>query len=668
MFKTTVFVTMSLMLFAAAVFAQAGFEVDPKPRPEVPPRYEPIARVPVTAGGIMPDERAVKSGLFIRVHKPVVKASAPFTVTEPTGVARKRCPVRGAIPIYRGQLRSAKNIRLLDNAGKSIPVQGLATSVWPEGTVKFLCIDFLVDLAAGETKEFTLEYGSDVRSKLKSRLRMSDGNMPGIFGVDTGVITVWFAPGQQFCSAVKSATGAITRGPITGRLQASQGKPTAPVKTYPLIVEKVTVVESGPVQVTVYLKGSYGKLLSATPLNWQKNRKVPRYNFHGFVRMYSGSGRMDVIHSLGYNGDENSDFVRRYGLNVPLKTAGAKFVYGGDRGVSKSVPLTGSIDLVQPGHSAWKLAGPSPATGKRIGGWASVQSPTASAVIGLRDAWQQWPVSFSANREGDLGIDIYGGDSDTFLDLRYKGPGFEPKTGTKGFHKSKSMYTGDAYSTHYGTSSFKAMGLLKISELVIDFTPGADAASVGNGHHQPLFPWAGRKRYSDTRVLGLTGYYHDKHPRLARAVDYFNILLDFPWAVHQVNGMFGWVDWPDAPDFNPPKNGRFQTAVFGGGVGWTNGERQAMAYIGHYLASGWRRALDTGHQNILHTIGFDIEHQGGDSKTGMCHRHSQVHWGSEGGPRQSGWRGWYMHYWLTGNNEVLRSLKELHYVPLGINN
>jgi len=122
----------------------------------------------------------------------------------------------------------------------------------------------------------------------------------------------------------------VTRGPVTGRLLVSEGTPSAVRVRYPIIVDEVEVVERGPVQVTVYLKGRYGSTETATPLVWEK--KVPRYPFHGFVRMYADSGRMDLIHSFGYNADEDTDFVRAYGLAVPVSGAGGTFVYGGTKG------------------------------------------------------------------------------------------------------------------------------------------------------------------------------------------------------------------------------------------------------------------------------------------------------------------------------------------------
>ncbi|MHC4716084.1 MAG: exo-rhamnogalacturonan lyase family protein [Planctomycetota bacterium] len=619
-------------------------------------------------GAAQPDPRAAASGLYIQPVAPARRAALEFTVAEPSGVARRRSPVRGALPMRRGELGDPKRIRLADDRGRNVPVQGFATAFWPEGTVKFLCVDFLTDLAAGQVRTYRLEYGTAVAPAAGEAVEVAEAD--GAVTVDTGVLSVRFAPGEQFCGRVKVAGRDILRSKIVGHLAASEGDPKAPARVYPLLIREVKVVERGPVQATVYLRGSYGRLLSATELKWQQQAKVPRYVFHGFVRLYAGLVRMDVIHSFGYNGDEDADFVRSYGLTVPLAAGGKRtFTYGGDGGAARQIALAGDLTLVQPGHSSWRLAGAAEAAGRRFGGWAAVKGEAGSAIVGLRDAWQQWPVRFRANAAGDLTVDIHGGTDEQFLDLRYEGEGFDRKSG-KGFHKSASMYPGDRYSHRYGGAPYlRAMGLLKISELVIDFRPGARPAAVGNGHHQMLLPWAGARRFSDTRVLGLTGYYHPGgSKRMRRAKDYFDILLDYPIAAHNANGMYGWVDWPDAPDFRRPvgDSDRFDTRYYGGGVGWSNGERQPAGYLYHFLAGGHRRALDLGHQTVLHTIGFDVEHPGGDNNTGMCHRHSQVHWGTGGGPRQAGWRGWYTHYWLTGHNEILRSLKELHFVPYGV--
>jgi PcRGLX-like protein central beta sandwich domain/PcRGLX-like N-terminal RIFT barrel domain len=611
------------------------------------------------------DPRAVESGLYIQPRKEVSKAKVEFTVTEPSNVDRKAWPVRGSVPIFRGELKSAETIRLLDAAGKVIPVQSQATAVWPEKTVKFLCLDFVVDLKAGETKKFVLEYGTDVAPAKVSGLKCTTEENK--VAVDTGMMKVTFELGEAFCSQVTVNGKAVTRGPVTARALVSEGEPTADPKAYGLIIDEVKVVEQGTVQATVHLSGSYGKVKSASPRKDQKD--IARYPFHAFVRVYAGSARMDITHNFGYNGDENSDYVRAYGLTVPMADA-KTFVYGGDKGARQEAALKGDLALTQPGHSSWTLEGAAKASGKRFGGWAAVTGGN-SAVFGLRSAWQNWPVKFTANAAGDLTLDIYGGNADTFLDLRYKPLGELEWKKVKWarettLHISKSMYTGDRLSNFYGEALGRAMGITKISELVLDFTPNADPASIGNGQHQMLVPWAGAKRFSETRVLGLTGYYHDKDERHARAKDYFDIILDYPFAAHEVEGLYGWVDWPDAPDFEKPVDGKFKTNKFRGGQGWSNGERLMPAYLWHYMASGTRRAMDMGMQMAIHNMGFDIEHEGGEWPTGKPHRHNQVHWGDEGGPRQAGWRGWYAAWWLFGHNEIMRGIQEAHPMPMGI--
>jgi len=89
-----------------------------------------LAAVTAEAGeilGIKPDPRAVESGVYIRPAAPATRSSVAFTVTEPTGISRRRWPVRGSLPFYRGELASAKNIRLIEGA-RERPVQASTSS------------------------------------------------------------------------------------------------------------------------------------------------------------------------------------------------------------------------------------------------------------------------------------------------------------------------------------------------------------------------------------------------------------------------------------------------------------------------------------------------------------------------------------------------------------
>ena len=59
-------------------------------------------------------------------------------------------PVTGGIPIARGRLVDAKFVRLILD-GQPVPVQTDTLAFWPDGSVKWLLIDFQVAVCAGET-------------------------------------------------------------------------------------------------------------------------------------------------------------------------------------------------------------------------------------------------------------------------------------------------------------------------------------------------------------------------------------------------------------------------------------------------------------------------------------------------------------------------------------
>ncbi|NRA39736.1 MAG: hypothetical protein HRU15_16465 [Planctomycetes bacterium] len=639
-------------------------------------------KVPATPWGITPDQRAIDSGIYIQPRPLATRSTVSFTVSEPSGIARANYPVRGSIPFFRGEFKDIRRLQLTDANGAVIPVQALVTAFWPEGTAKFLCLDFLTTLKASEIKSFTLSYGSELAEQKVGAIAISDAN--GVIQVNTGILKTSFQAGDKWSAPVQINDLAVTREGIQGFLSVSEGSPEAKPTDYNLTVESVVLEEHGPVQATVYIKGFYSSKKAVSPMEYQK--KHPRYPFHSFVRVYANSARMDVTYSFGYNGNEHEDFVRRYGLKVPLAAKGAEFSFGVDGGKVHREKLSKAVLLAQPHHSNWELSGAStPQSGKRIDGWAAMNAnaENISLVMSLRNAWQQWPVSYRADANGDFIIDIHGGTKDNFLDLRYHsepdGPNWVKPDPKKKYdkvakvHDSKSMYNGKKLSTHYlGEPFAKAAGILKISELVLDFTPNMNHKEIGEAHHQMLVPWPDAKRYAETRVFNMTGYFDDLNNPIQQEMVNFHarINVDLALVQHEAQGLYGWVDYPDALDLRPPKGkeNHFDDRTFLGGEGWNNGEKVNQAVVSLYVSSGWRRALDYGHQMLLHTIGIDAEHPGGDQATSVTHRHCQVHWGTGGSPRQSGaYIGWHWYYWISGHNEIGRSLHEMWPDTLGIN-
>jgi len=86
-----------------------------------------------------------------------------LTVAEPSGLARRNWPVTSGIPLGQGIVRDGEQAALFASDGLQIPLQTEVLSRWPDGSVRWLLLDFSIDLAARETKRLTLQCGSNVR-------------------------------------------------------------------------------------------------------------------------------------------------------------------------------------------------------------------------------------------------------------------------------------------------------------------------------------------------------------------------------------------------------------------------------------------------------------------------------------------------------------------------
>src|SRR5437867_11368145 len=75
--------------------------------------------------------------------------SLPLLLRSP--IAAREQPVTRGVPFPRGVLIDPAAVVLFDSAGREVFVQTQALSRWPDGSVRWLLLDFLVEqIAAGE--------------------------------------------------------------------------------------------------------------------------------------------------------------------------------------------------------------------------------------------------------------------------------------------------------------------------------------------------------------------------------------------------------------------------------------------------------------------------------------------------------------------------------------
>ena len=116
-----------------------------------------------------------------------------LSVEETGGADRQAWPVTQGIPFAQGDLPHGASVRVVTDAGESLPSQTACLAKWDKDSkfVKWLLLDTQVDLAAGESRMVYLEYGPGVPEK-SSGNTVTVQDADGFVRVDTGTLGVAF--------------------------------------------------------------------------------------------------------------------------------------------------------------------------------------------------------------------------------------------------------------------------------------------------------------------------------------------------------------------------------------------------------------------------------------------------------------------------------------------
>lgn len=132
-------------------FLREEIEPAPEQRAHLPER-RPTPEVRFSAQARRPDQSAA-----------VARQQVSVNLLEEAGVARSGELMGFGMPFERGALFDPAMIRVLDPQGAERPAQASVTSWWPDGSIRWAFVETLVDLAAGQSADFVVEFGSEVR-------------------------------------------------------------------------------------------------------------------------------------------------------------------------------------------------------------------------------------------------------------------------------------------------------------------------------------------------------------------------------------------------------------------------------------------------------------------------------------------------------------------------
>jgi len=372
-----------------------------------------------------------------------------LAVEEPAGVERQQWPVTSGIPLAQGALRDDGASALFDEAGREMPLQTESLARWPDGSIRWLLLDFQIDLAAKEKKTLALRYGPKVRRAAVEKPMRVTKQADGQVAIDLG------GEGAGHPIIVSGGAEGIL-------LQDEKGR-----EFRPLGPDQIEIEQSGPVRVCLRSSGSHA----------HDGARMFRYvtRVHG----WRGQPYMRMFYTF-INDDQNVLMARIRKLELrtwKLGFAGEALLLDG-----KAVPRG---RLLQVDENHYLLDG-RPAGGRACG-WAATGSEGAGIAVGLRGFWQNWPKAIDCE-PGRLSLEL----CPELPAGLYDG---------KPLEEENKLY----YALRGGVHTFK-VGVAKTHEIWVRYLDGKpDAKQLGaffQAAEEPLLAVAEPAYISATKALG----------------------------------------------------------------------------------------------------------------------------------------------------------------------
>lgn len=181
----------------------------------------------------------------------------PITVTEQStrGIARQGEPVRMGVPLPRGAVRHQSVLGLRAADGAELPVQSRPLDYWPDGSVKWVLLDWLASTGPGREDTFELVTREPQRDAISVDAEASPAvtarEQGGQVTIDTMAARFVIGAGATFPFSSVAAGGDACADPARTRLIVEDGAGAI----YGPVIAHVAVEDAGPVRATVCQSG-----------------------------------------------------------------------------------------------------------------------------------------------------------------------------------------------------------------------------------------------------------------------------------------------------------------------------------------------------------------------------------------------------------------------------
>ena len=239
----------------------------------------------------------------------------PIVLTEYEGIGRVNEPVTVGIPLPKGQVFNPTDIALYNACNDHIPLQSEVLAHWSDGSVRWVLVDFLANVAPRTTVAYTVRSSCEPAA-VPPGVSITVQESPTSIVIDTGYALFHLNPTvfSPFERITIQGSSVLDEPSSSVVLLDEKGK------AYQPCVQSYTVETAGPLRTTLCMQGVF--LGSAQDV---LARFVSRLNF------YAGSGLVELRFTL-HNpraathpgglwdlGDAGSVYFRDLAIHLPLR-------------------------------------------------------------------------------------------------------------------------------------------------------------------------------------------------------------------------------------------------------------------------------------------------------------------------------------------------------------
>ncbi|MCD8304777.1 MAG: DUF6250 domain-containing protein [Prevotellaceae bacterium] len=594
------------------------------------------------------------------------------------------------VPFDEGWLQPDGKLSLSTASGEDLQTDQWPLAYWPDGSVKWLGLAAVVP---GGTDSLFLAKTLKEKGQKNAETKLKECRDEGETIIGTGKLTAYIP--QEGSALVDSLVlDGVTVGRNLRLVCSTQSEPvldgteSVSFENYESALKSVTVERQGDVRACVRLEGVHR---ASSGREW-----LP---FVVRLYFYEGSDRVEMVHSIVFDGDQDKDFIRSLGvrMDVPMREA----LY--NRHVAFSCADGGVwSEPVQPLVGRRVIALPTAAEGEPsiqqkqmmgqrippyedfdekgrmlLDNWASWDayrlsqlSPDAFSIRKRTHDTNPWIGTFSGTRSGGYAFagDVSGGMGVALHDFWQSFPSTIEITGTRSeaatltvwlwspeaepmdlrhydnvAHDLEASYEDvqEGMSTPYGIAKTSTLTLLPLAGYSGKESFALDAAETTSSSRLMPTP----QYLHDRRAFGIWSLPDRSNAQRSQVEDRLTAYVSFYHNAIEQNKWYGFWNYGDVMHSYDPVRHTWRYDV--GGYAWDNTELASNMWLWYnFLRTGepyiWRMA----EAMTRHTTETDVYHLGPNA--GLGSRHNVSHWGcgaKEARISQAAWNRFY--YYLT---------------------